>query len=103
MKKERNYSPYPVYPVMQMQSGMMPVQPGMSMQPGMNMQPSMTVQPNMGNTPMPNMPTGPNNMVGNTIENQLSTLTNQMNNLERRISAIETTMGTTYNSSYQMM
>lgn len=97
MKKDRNCSgatPYPIYqPVPQM---MPPMMGQMPMQPIQPMQPTYT-QPSY-NQPMYSQ---------NTLENQVANLTSQMNNLERRVAALEGTIGTNLNnyntSNFQMM
>lgn len=106
MKKDRNCSgatPYPIYqPVPQMippmigQMPMQPMQPMQPIQPMQPMQPTYT-QPSY-NQPMYSQ---------NTLENQVANLTSQMNNLERRVAALEGTIGTNLNnyntSNFQMM
>ena len=89
LKKERNcgcggnQTPYPVYPAY----GMMPMQ-GIGNQ-GMPMQGMMNQGIGMPNNIM--MPTVPNN---NNIlmNNDYSSLANQVNNLERRVSRLESMM-----------
>ena len=99
MKKERNcgcggnQTPYPVYPTY---PGMMPMNQGMGMYPmaGQGMPMNQGLMSNQ--IGMPNnitMPTSLNNNIGTDY----STLTNQVNNLERRVSRLESMMNSSSN------
>ncbi len=96
MKKERHCgAPYPVYPQP------LPMYP----QPGMpypqNNTPVMPIYPQNGI--MPDM--GAMTPVLPNIESQMNAMMNQISNLERRVTALENTVGPTNynNSNYQMM
>jgi len=91
LKKERNcgcggnQTPYPVYPTY---PGMMPMQ-GMGMYPMAGQ--GMPMNQGMISGGMPNnivMPTSPSS----NINNDYNTLANQVNNLERRVSRLESMM-----------
>lgn len=85
MKKDRNCGnvPYPIY-----QAPMMPNMMGPMVGPMMPMmQPNMVSMPNTTNT--------------GSLEQQVSSLTNQVNNLEKRVVALESLVGTpNYNANY---
>ncbi len=100
MKKDRNCGcQYPVYPAVSPVYPA-PMYPTPMLPGGMNQMPG-------GMNQMPNMPQTPNMNQGNqmNIESQLNSMMTQINNLERRVSALETTVGPTNynNSNYQMM
>jgi len=96
MKKDRNCGavPYPIY-----QQPMMPNMIGPMPQPNMMMQPNMVqgmpmMQPNM----IQGMPSSTNT---GSLEQQVNSLTAQVNNLEKRVVALEGLVGTpNYNSNY---
>lgn len=93
MKKDRNCGvPYPIYPMPN--PNMMP---NMGMPMGMpNMMPNM-----MPNTGMPNM--GTTNMPS---QNYSTDINNQINNLEKRVTALENMVGTNTNynpNNFQIM
>lgn len=104
MKKDRNCGgggmPYPVYPGM-MNQGMMPMNPGIMPIPNMQMNP---MTPNAFNTN--NYMTQPE-IYNNSLEQQVSNLTSQVNSLERRIISLESLVGSPTskynNSNYQVM
>ena len=90
MKKERNCgaTPYPVYPAYPMMPMM---NQGMTPMMGQNM---------MSNQVMPNnimMPTVPNNNNMSGMNVDYSTLVSQVNNLERRVSRLESMMNSSNN------
>lgn len=102
MKKERNcggnampYPVYPSYPGMMMNQGMMP---------GALQMPMNTINPNTFGSNQ-NYMIQPN--MSNSIEQQLSNLTSQVNSLERRIISLESLVGSPTskynNSNYQIM
>jgi len=104
LKKERNCgcggggTPYPVYPTY---PGMMPMNQGMTVP--MNQGMGMTMNQNipMGQM-MYNQMGMPNNIMMPTVSgmntsNDYSTLTNQVNNLERRVSRLESMMNSSSN------
>ncbi|MBE6152519.1 MAG: hypothetical protein E7165_04335 [Firmicutes bacterium] len=104
MKKERNCGgnaiPYPMYPAYPNMG--MPMNPGVVPIPNMGMN---NIIPNTFNT-NPNYIYQPNSS-GNFIEQQLSSLTSQVNSLERRIISLENLVGSPTskynNSNYQIM
>lgn len=95
MKKERDcgMTPYPIYPMMQgaqMGPGMSPQMMGPQMGPGMAPQmmgPQMG--PGMSNTP--------------SCDQQLNSLNSKVNNLEKRVTALENKTGNSYNESNYYM
>ena len=102
MKKERNcggnaipYPVYPSYPGMMMNQGMMP---------NVLQMPMNTINPNAFSSNQ-NYMMQPN--MSNSIEQQLSNLTSQVNSLERRIISLESLIGSPTskynNSNYQVM
>ena len=95
MKKDRNcgcggnQAPYPVYPTY---PGMMPMNQGMPMM-------NQGVMPIM-NQGMPNnimMPTVPNTNTMTSMNSDYTTLSNQVNNLERRVSRLESMINSSSN------
>lgn len=109
MKKDRNCggaTPYPVYPTYpsvmpMMNQGMGMMQPGMNPMMNQGMMP-MTGQNMMSNQGigMPNnivMPTVPSSNTMSGMNSDYSTLSNQVNNLERRVSRLESMMNSSNN------
>lgn len=105
MKKDRNCGgggmPYPVYPGMIMNQGMIPMNPGVMPIP--NMQANL-MTPNAFNTTNYMTQTEISN---SSLEQQVSNLTSQVNSLERRIISLESLVGSPTskynNSNYQVM
>ena len=107
LKKERNCgaTPYPVYPTY---PGMMPIA-----NQGVGFMQPMSPMINQGMTPMmgqnilsnpgvgmPNnivMPTVPSSNMMSGMNNDYSTLSNQVNNLERRVTRLESMMNSSNN------
>lgn len=92
MKKDRNCGAnmYPVYPMPQMM-------------PQQMMQPQM-----MQNQMMPQqmvMPQNNQTYISGSLDQQVNSMANQLNNLERRVSTLEGLVGTNNynNSNFQMM
>lgn len=96
MKKERNCGcggsqvPYPVYPTY---PGMMPMNQGIGMPQGV--MPIMNQGMGMPNNIM--IPTVPNTNTMPSMNNDYSALVNQVNNLERRVSRLESMMNSSNN------
>lgn len=101
MKKDRNcgMNPYPVYqPYPQVGPGM--VAP--NMMPGMvtpNMMPPMMTPGNVQMTPQYTI-TNQDGVSSNTIEQQMAQMQRQINNLDTRVSKLESSLNTISNSSF---